>query len=82
MNNTLAGYLTESFEKERNMIRESTIKTTGFDNLDKITMGLKSELYLLAGVPSIGKSTFALQLAIQVAKQKKYVLGHFGLKYK
>ncbi len=74
MNNTLAGYLTESFEKERNMIRESTIKTTGFDNLDKITMGLKSELYLLAGVPSIGKSTFALQLAIQVAKQKKYVL--------
>ena len=74
MSYTLANYLTESFEKERNMIRESTIKTTGFHNLDKINMGLKSGLYLLAGVPSVGKSTFALQLAIQVAKQKKYVL--------
>lgn len=71
---TLANYLTNSFEKEKSEIRKSAIETTGFKNLDNLNGFLKSELYILAGAPSIGKSTFALQLAIQVARQKRHVL--------
>lgn len=70
----LANYLINSFEKEKSEIRKSAIETTGFKNLDNLNGFLKSELYILAGAPSIGKSTFALQLAIQVARQKKHVL--------
>lgn len=73
-NYILANYLNKPFKDDIKKIRKSTIKSTGFLNLDEMNLGLKNELYLLAGVPSIGKSTFALQLAIQVAKQKKYVL--------
>lgn len=73
-NYILANYLNKPFKDDIKKIRKSTIKSTGFSNLDEMNLGLKNELYLLAGVPSIGKSTFALQLAIQVAKQKKYVL--------
>jgi replicative DNA helicase len=45
---------------------------TGFSNLDQLTAGLQpEELIILAARPSMGKSAFAMNLAINVAKRNK-----------
>ncbi len=45
---------------------------TGFQNLDQITNGLQpEELVILAARPSMGKSAFALNLALNVAKRNE-----------
>ena len=41
---------------------------TGFDRTDKVIKGLKPGLFVIAAPPSAGKTTFAKQLADQVAK--------------
>ena len=41
---------------------------TGFRHLDNLTNGLEAGLYLLAGPPKTGKTTFVNQLAYQVAQ--------------
>ena len=41
---------------------------TGFTHLDNLTNGLEAGLYLLAGPPKAGKTTFVNQLAYQVAQ--------------
>ena len=50
--------------------------STGFYDLDKILSGLqKSQMILIAGRPSMGKTTFALNIAENIAlKSKKNVL--------
>ncbi len=48
---------------------EVTGLSTGFDNLNKLTLGFQNgNLIILAARPSMGKSAFALNLAIQTAK--------------
>lgn len=47
---------------------------TGFTNLDKQAGGLYSGLYVLAAISSLGKTSFALQLADQLAAGGKEVL--------
>lgn len=48
---------------------------TDFYDFDKITNGLHgSELLILAARPAMGKTAFALNLALNIAKQKKHVL--------
>ena len=48
---------------------------TGFDNLDNaLDGGLREGLYVLGAVPSLGKTTFALQMADQIAQQGYDVL--------
>ena len=42
---------------------------TGFDRLEKIIRGLSPGLFVLAAPPSAGKTTFAKQLADQVAEE-------------
>lgn len=42
-------------------------KVTGFNNLDRKAGGLYSGLYVLAAISSLGKTSFALQLADQIA---------------
>lgn len=44
-------------------------KKTGFNNLDKETGGLYAGLYVLAAISSLGKTSFALQIADQIAEQ-------------
>ena len=56
----------ENFEKYKNM-------KTGFSNLDKIT-NLYPGLYVLGAISSLGKTTFACQLADQLAKAGEHVL--------
>lgn len=40
---------------------------TGFGRLDRLLNGLQAGLYILAGAPSVGKTTFLVQVADQVA---------------
>lgn len=45
---------------------------TGFNNLNKITLGLqKDALIILAARPAMGKSAFAMNLAVNIAKKNK-----------
>jgi replicative DNA helicase len=53
---------------------------TGFLDLDSFLAGLqKSDLLILAARPSVGKTSFALDIARQVAVQSKTPVGYFSL---
>lgn len=71
--------LTESYDRMEELHRDPTkmrgVKT-GFRDLDKLTAGLqKSDLIILAARPAMGKSTFAQNIAWNIAsKEKKSVL--------
>lgn len=54
--------------------RFRTDKNTGFAELDRNAGGLYSGLYVLAAISSLGKTSFALQLADQLAAFKNEVL--------
>lgn len=71
--NNTAYYVKNLFEEDLRQTKEATLKT-GFKQLDKLTGGIHPGLYLLGAIPSLGKSTFCLQLADQVAAQGKKVL--------
>lgn len=77
---------TSAFAELADVIREVKEKTelnrdkkggitglrTGFSNLDQLTSGLQpEELIILAARPSMGKSAFAMNLAINVAKRNE-----------
>ena len=54
----------------RNKGEEVTGLSTGFSNLDEITLGLqKDNLIILAARPAMGKSAFAMNIAIQAAQR-------------
>ena len=54
--------------------------TTGFSDLDGILGGLqKSDLVIVAARPSVGKTSFALDIARQVATKSKKSVGIFSL---
>ena len=54
--------------------------STGFPRLDKATLGFqKGDLMILAARPAVGKSTYAINLALQVAKANKAHVALFSL---
>jgi replicative DNA helicase len=54
--------------------------STGFDDLDNLLGGLQSsDLIILAGRPSLGKSTLALNIALHAAVKDKTTVGLFSL---
>ncbi len=56
-------------------LKTSTSVSTGFSSLDKILNGgFYNELHILGGVSGVGKTSFALQIADQIAEQGKDVL--------
>ena len=58
---------------QENMTQQRFIPT-GFDNLDKVLDGgLYPQLYVIGAVSSLGKTTFTLQIADNIAKQKRPV---------
>lgn len=60
----------EKTERNRDKKGGVTGLRTGFSNLDHITNGLQpEELIILAARPSMGKSAFAMNLALNVAKR-------------
>lgn len=80
---SLERILTESFDRieelhrDRNKLRG--VKT-GYRDLDNVTAGLqKSDLLILAARPAMGKSTFALNLAYNIATQAKQAVLVFSL---
>jgi replicative DNA helicase len=50
--------------------KEDEILETGFSNIDSFTSIKKNELIIIGARPSIGKSAFALNLAVNIAKKK------------
>lgn len=59
---------------------ESTGLPTGYTDLDKLTNGLqKSELVVVAGRPSMGKTTISMNIAQHAALQNKKAVGVFSL---
>jgi len=62
----------EKTEKNRDKKGGITGLRTGFSNLDQLTNGLQpEELIILAARPSMGKSAFAMNLALNIAKRNK-----------
>jgi replicative DNA helicase len=62
----------EKTERNRDKKGGITGLRTGFSNLDDLTAGLQpEELIILAARPSMGKSAFAMNLAINVAKKNE-----------
>lgn len=50
-------------------------KKTGFKNLDEeLDGGIRSGLYIIGAVPSLGKTTFTLQIADNIAEQGQKVI--------
>lgn len=69
----ISDLLTESFDEISDLYENGgdvTGLSTGFKDLDEITSGLhKGDLVIVAGRPSMGKTTFAMNLAENVAMQ-------------
>ncbi|MDD4412400.1 MAG: replicative DNA helicase [Patescibacteria group bacterium] len=67
----------EEFSKNAGKMRGIA---TGFNDLDKLLGGLhKSDLVIIAARPSVGKTSFALDLARQAAIANKIPVGIFSL---
>jgi replicative DNA helicase len=75
--------LTESFEKIEDLYHSDNFITgvpTGFIELDEITTGFQpSELVIIAGRPSMGKTAFCLNIAQNAAMQHKIPVAIFSL---
>lgn len=75
--------LTESFDRIEELHRDKGklrgVKT-GYRDLDNLTAGLqKSDLLILAARPAMGKSTFALNMAYNIANREKQAVLVFSL---
>ena len=70
-------YLNDSLENDTNRFAKYKDRKTGFANLDEQT-NLYPGLYVLGAISSLGKTTFACQLADQLAVAGEHVL-YFSL---
>lgn len=68
-----ADYFANEFEVNRQRRRQFSNRKTGFENLDAVQSFLPG-LYILGGLPGIGKTSFAMQLAEQCAAAGENVL--------
>ena len=79
MADSLDSYLnSEMYGRDLNVFRGAMVEETGFNEWDNKSGGLFQGLYVLAGGTSIGKTTFAIQLAEQLAERGKKVM-YFSL---
>ena len=67
-------YIDEIMSREIAELKEGRIEHTGFTNFDEQTGGLYAGLYVIAAGSSIGKTTFCIQLADQLATAGNDVL--------
>lgn len=63
-----ARYIDILMPAEIDRYKAGSSRLTGFASLDAQMGGLYSGLYILAAIPSLGKTSFALQMADQIAK--------------
>lgn len=75
--------LAESFERLEEFMKKGTHLRgvpTGFKDLDNKLAGMQdSNLLILAARPGVGKTTFALNIALNVATKEKLPVGFFSL---
>jgi replicative DNA helicase len=75
--------VTETYDAMEDMTRERAPGVgvrTGFREIDQITSGLNpSELVILAGRPSMGKTALALNIAVRAARQEQVPVAVFSL---
>lgn len=71
---TAADYLRGRFTADREQFQGYKKRKTGFADIDDYTGGLYPGLYVLGALSSLGKTTFAHQLADQLAKAGDTVL--------
>lgn len=80
---SLESLLSDSFEKMTDLHQNKDKLRgvqTGFKDLDRMTAGLqKSDLIILAARPAMGKSTFAQNIAYNVASREKKAVLIFNL---
>jgi len=70
----------ESVEQRMQNASDVTGMPTGFNDLDKMTSGLQpSDLIIIAGRPSMGKTSLALNMAEHVAIEKKMPVAVFSM---
>ena len=72
--NTYSYFLSEALENDVAEMKSHEHRKTGFPNLDSKIGVLTNGLYILGGVPSVGKTTFMLQLADQMAMRGEHIL--------
>lgn len=79
----ISDILAASFDRIDKLHREKGLLrgvTTGFKGLDNLLSGLQpSDLIILAARPSMGKTTFALNMALNAAVKAKVPVGFFSL---
>lgn len=79
----ISDVLASSFDRIDRLHREKGMLrgvTTGFKDLDNKLSGLQpSDLIIIAGRPSMGKTTFALNIALNAAIKGKTAVGFFSL---
>lgn len=71
-------YLAKAFITDIEKFKTYKDKKTGFDNLDREMNGLYAGLYVVGGISSVGKTTFAHQLGDQLAERGDHVI-YFSL---
>jgi replicative DNA helicase len=74
--------LHEAFERLERLHKGDTLRglATGFTDLDNMLAGLqRSDLIILGARPSLGKTTFALDVARNIAKKENIGVGIFSL---
>ncbi len=80
---SLATIIPETFKKVEKLAERKELITgvpTGYDDLDKITSGLQpSDLIILAGRPSMGKTALAMNIAQNAAIFNKVPVAVFSL---
>lgn len=62
-----AAYIEIALQGDIERLKAAADKKTGFEQLDKKSGGLYAGLYVLAAISSLGKTTFALQIADNLA---------------
>ena len=78
-NSVLSGTIDKLEEMVRNESEISGL-ATGYDELDKLTAGLQnSDLIIIAGRPSMGKTSFAMNIMEYVAIGEKKPVGIFSM---
>lgn len=76
----LVGLGLKEFEKLNASNSHVTGLSTGFERLDAMTTGFHGgELIIIAARPSVGKTTLALNIAVNIARQEGGTVGFFSL---
>ena len=68
-----SNYLDSHFKEDKKLYKSQSTLTTGLAGIDEY-MSIRNGVYLLGGLPSVGKTTLAVQLADHFASVGKKVL--------